>query len=206
MPLIVGLTGGIGSGKSEAARAFARLGAEIVDADRLGHEALRDPAIVGRLKALFGDWILDASGGIDRGRLAAIVFKDAEARKALEALSHPFIRQRAREITAASSAPLVILDAALLLEAGWDALCDKVVFVDAPETVRLERARQRSGWTDDAIRARERAQLPLTDKRARADHVLINGSSLDDLSRQAEGLMRQWGLAPEAASFEVEPP
>jgi len=137
--------------------------------------------------------------------LARVVFTHPEARERLEAVTHPAITRRARQAVLASKAPLVVLDAALLLEAGWDAMCDKIVFIDAPEALRLARVRERSGWTEDHLHARERAQMPLTDKRRLADHVVMNDKTPDDLYRQAEGLLRQWGLAPANASTEACP-
>lgn len=199
-PFVVGLTGGIGSGKSEAAAAFARLGAEVVDADRLGHEALRDPEVMRQVETRFGRGVFNEGGQIDRRRLGALVFGSAEARRALEAVSHPYITRRAREAVAQTKAPLVVLDAALLLEAGWGGLCDAVVYVDAPDEVRLARVRGRSGWSEDELRARERAQMPLTDKRARANHVMENASTREHLDRQAEGLVSLWGLLPAGAT------
>ncbi|MBY0229527.1 MAG: dephospho-CoA kinase, partial [Gemmataceae bacterium] len=180
----------IGAGKSAAARAFAALGATVIDADALGHEALRDPAVKAKLVSMFPG-ILDGSGEIDRRRLGAVVFADAEARKALESVSHPWIRERASRIM--EGKPFVVLDAALLHEAGWDSLCDRVVFIDAPREERLQRVKERSGWTDEQLAARESAQLPLTEKRSRADHVVDNASTTDDLSRRIEELVRGWG-------------
>jgi dephospho-CoA kinase len=204
-PFVVGITGGIGSGKSEAARAFARLGAEVIDADRLGHEALREPAVIQRLTERFGEAILDRQGQVERARLASVVFNNPEARRALESVTHPVIRRKAEALLAASRAPLAVLDAALLFEAGWHEMCDAVVFIDAPDEVRWQRVHGRSGWDEGQWRARESAQLPLTDKRQLADHVLMNGSTPEDLFRQAASLTRQWGLAPESPSQEGSP-
>jgi dephospho-CoA kinase len=198
---VVGLIGGIGSGKSAVAAEFARRGAAVISGDLAGHEALRQPEIRDVLVKRWGDQVLDERGEIDRKKVAAIVFGDPGERKALEALVHPEIRRRLKEQIALArtrpDVPLIVLDAAVLLEAGWDALCDRIVFVETGEAVRRERVQQR-GWRLEQMAQREAAQLPLTQKRCRADHVLDNSSTLDHLGRQVAGLMQIWGLSPAA--------
>lgn len=201
-PLVVGLLGGIGSGKSVVASEFARRGARIIRADDLGHAALQEPAIRDQVVTQLGRQVLDDKGEIDRARVASIVFEDRQARKELERIVHPWIRQRAeKQIDEAKreGVQLVIVDAAVLLEAGWGELCDQLVFVETPEEVRQSRVTQSRGWSIDHWKDREAAQLPLTEKHARADHVLDNSSTLEHLSRQVENLMRLWGLAPAGA-------
>ena len=143
--------------------------------------------------------MLAADGEIDRPRLAAIVFADPTELKALESITHPWIRGCIRtELEAARrdpSVPLIVLDAAIMLEAGWDEVCDRLVFIDAPRSVRLERLARQRGWTEKEVDARERAQLPLTEKVIRADHVLENSASLEHLNRQVDDLLHLWGLA-----------
>jgi dephospho-CoA kinase len=206
--LVVGLIGGIGSGKSQVATAFARHGARIIAGDQLGQAALRDPDIRARVASRWGDELLDHHGDIDRRRLAAIVFADASERKALEALTHPWIRRRIRadleEARADPRVPLIVLDAAIMLEAGWNEVCDRLVYIDAPPAVRLQRVMRQRGWTEEEVTAREQAQLPLTEKVVRADHVLDNSSSLEHLHRQVDDLLPLWGLAQTAARSEPE--
>lgn len=259
MTLVVGLLGGIGSGKSAAAQAFADRGARVINADALGHEALRQPAVRDAVVARWGEGVLEerpvgkrdpstadtavardnqnrhASTAdtavardnqevprlcqpcseapeqrhIDRRKLAAIVFQQDGARRELEALTHPHIRRRAEEEVARArreQAPLVVVDAAVLLEAGWHTVCDKLVYVEAPPEVRLARVTGKRGWSRADWEAREQAQLPLTRKYARADHVLDNSSTLEHLNRQVDDLMCRWGLAPVQACPSETPP
>ena len=115
---------------------------------------------------------------------------------------HPWIQGRiARQVAAAREDPavrLIVLDAAVMLEAGWDDVCNRLVYVDAPPEVRLRRVADQRGWAARDLEDRERAQLPLTEKAARADHVLINATTLDDLERQVDALLHLWGLDPPA--------
>jgi dephospho-CoA kinase len=198
---VVGLLGGIGSGKSAAAAAFARRGARVIVADTLGHEALRQPAIRQQLVDRWGPELLDESGEIVRRRLGKIVFANDADRKFLEGLSHPWIEGRIREeIELAQADPgvrVIVLDAAIMLETGWNRVCDVLVFVDTPTEVRWQRLAQSRGWTAQEVETRERSQLPLTEKARRADHVLDNSTSQERLQEQVDALLQLWGLAPE---------
>lgn len=208
-PLVVGLLGGIGAGKSAVAAEFTRRGAVLINADALGHEALRQPPIRDAIVQQFGSNVLDPSGQIDRRRVAAIVFNNDNARRALEALVHPYIRRRAEEQiaqAAASGVPLIIVDAAVLLEAGWNSVCDRLVYVDAPPEVRLDRVVRHRDWSPSDWTAREEAQLPLTQKQQSADHILDNSSTLEHLSRQVDDLLHRWGLVPTPAITRTMPP
>jgi dephospho-CoA kinase len=195
---VVGLVGGVGSGKSRVAAAFAERGARVVSGDDLAHEALRQPEVKEAIAARWGRGVFDERGEVARGRLAAVVFADPAERRALEGLVHPWIRERIRrEVGEARRDPavrLVVLDAAIMLEAGWHGVCDRLVFVDAPKEERLRRVAGQRGWTAADLEARERAQLPLTAKAARADHALDNSGSLEHLGRQVDDLLRHWGL------------
>ena len=197
-PLVVGILGGIGAGKSEVAALFASHGAgRLIVADTLGHEALRDPALRDKLVEHFGTAILDETGAIDRKRLGPAVFADKQALKYLESLTHPWIRLRSLEEVwraRAEGVSLIVIDAPLLLEAGWDAFCDRIVFVEAPPEVRLERVAGKRGWKAEELARREAAQLPLTRKRSRADHVVENSATQESLGRQVDDLLHQWGL------------
>jgi dephospho-CoA kinase len=196
---VVGLVGGIGSGKSRVAALFQATGARVIAGDDLGHEALRQPAIRDRVTDRWGKELLDGQE-IDRRRLAAIVFADAGERRALENIVHPWIKQRMRdEVAQAQADPaarFVVVDAAILLEAGWNELCDRLVFVDAPAEVRRQRIAEQRGWTAQDVEAREQAQLPLTAKAVRADYTLHNAGSLESLNRQVNDLLQVWGLSP----------
>jgi dephospho-CoA kinase len=198
---VVGLVGGIGSGKSQAAAAFAARGAAIVSGDALAHEALRQPAIRAAVTERWGPEMLDEAGEIRRRKLAGIVFRDAGERRALEGIVHPWIRRRIlEEVQAGQANPavaVVVLDAAIMLEAGWGQLCDRLVFVEAPADLRKRRVAGQRGWSEQDLRAREAAQLPLTQKRVQADHVLDNSTTLDHLQRQVDDLLCRWGVVPE---------
>jgi dephospho-CoA kinase len=195
---VVGLVGGIGSGKSAVAAAFARRGAYVVTADDLGHQALRQPEVRDFIARRWPA-VIDADGSVNRRRLAPIVFADADERRLLEGLVHPWICRRIeQEVAQAQKDPairLIVLDAAVMLEAGWDGVCDRLVYIDAPEEERHRRVASARGWSPEELRARERAQLPLTQKALRADHVLENAGTLKDLDQRVETLLRLWGLA-----------
>ncbi|HEX4129407.1 MAG TPA: dephospho-CoA kinase [Pirellulales bacterium] len=181
--LILGILGGVACGKSLVARQFAELGAGLLDADRAGHEVLRMPEVEQAARARWGDGIFGADGHVDRAALAKIVFAPgAEARRELtylEQLTHPGIatclRQQAGQF-AAQHIRAVVLDAPLLLRAGWNVLCDQIIFIDAPWEVRVARAATR-GWNEAEVRRREAAQEPLEEKRRRADGVIDNSGS-----------------------------
>jgi dephospho-CoA kinase len=195
---VIGLLGGIGSGKSQASAAFARRGAVVVNADGLAHEALRQPDVREQIVARWGKELLDESGQVQRRKLGAIVFADPEERKALELLVHPWIKALIKEEVEKAQedprVPFVVLDAAIMLEAGWSGVCDRLVFVDAPRELRLRRVAEQRGWSAPEVEARESAQLTLTEKRLRADHVLDNSASLAHLQQQVDELLPLWGL------------
>lgn len=199
---VIGLVGAIGAGKSTAARAFAARGGFVIDADALGHEALRQPHIVETLVSRWGERVRGADGTLDRRAIARIVFADQNERNALEAVVFPFITGRARElIFCAQSDPavaFVVLDAAVLLEAGWGELVDRLVYVDAPRELRLERLKARSGWSDADLTAREAAQWPAERKKARADALIENSRTSEDLQRQADSALARFGIAVES--------
>jgi dephospho-CoA kinase len=204
---VIGLIGGIGSGKSRAAAAFVRHGAYLVSGDKAGHEALRQPDIRSRIVQRWGAQVLDDDGEINRRRLGALVFAEAAQLRKLEALVFPFIERRLREeIELARRDPkvrFILLDAAVLLEAGWMPMCDRIVYVHAPREVRLRRLAGQRGWSPEEVSAREQVQLPLTDKVTRADHALDNSGSLESLDRQVADLVAGWGLDPAVGTPET---
>ncbi len=197
---VIGLVGGIGAGKTAAAAAMARRGGAVIDADRLGHEALEQPEVRAALVRRWGPGVLKPDGSANRRVIAGIVFDDPAELKALEALVFPYIGRRAgEEVERARNDPaarFVVLDAAVMLEAGWDGACDRLIFVEAPRDVRLARLAARSGWTADQVAAREAAQLPLPAKLARADAVLVNDGSPERLQGNVDRLLAGWGLLP----------
>ncbi|MGO9114843.1 MAG: dephospho-CoA kinase [Thermoguttaceae bacterium] len=190
---ILGLLGGVASGKSLVSRQLAELGAAVLDADRAGHETLRMPCIEEAARQRWGNAVFSPDGHIDRSRLAGIVFAPPpdgpRERKYLEELTHPEIGRRLLAQAEAQKpvAPLAVLDAALILEAGWDRLCDYFAFVDVPQELRLARALQR-GWTEGDFAAREAAQESLDSKRARADVIIDNSGSAEHTQAQVQRL------------------
>ncbi|MGE0534037.1 MAG: dephospho-CoA kinase [Pirellulales bacterium] len=207
---VIGLLGGIASGKSFVAELFRQRGAVVLDGDRAGHEVLHDKEVKQAVRQRWGAGVFGPDGEIDRRALAKQVFvpraamREAPAEATtptseisrpesatvsnpaaknapgeleyLEQLTHPRIAAKlAQQVQAAveSGAPAVVVDAAVMIKAGWDALCDTIVFVEAPREVRLQRARQR-GWTEEEFTRREAAQESLDEKRARADVTIDN--------------------------------
>lgn len=192
---VVGLVGGVAAGKSFVAGRLASFGAKVLDADRVGHEVLTEPAVIERLAAEFGPEIVGEGGAIDRKRLAGQVFgpgpEAAAAKRRLEEIVHPRIRARLREqldTWRREGCPVAVLDAPLLFEGGWDRLCDVVWFVDAPPEDRLARALAR-GWSAEHFAAREDAQLDLDLKRARAHDIIANVGSAESVTTH---LARRW--------------
>lgn len=192
---ILGLIGGIGSGKSEVARELARHGALVINADALGHEALRQPAIREQIRKRWGQEVFNAEGEVDRSKLGAIVFGDLAGLRALEKLSFPWIEKRFHEeVNKANrdpSIPLIVLDAAVMLEAGWNKVCDRLIFVDAPRQLRLRRLAEQRGWTAKDLEKREQAQWPLEKKASLAHFQLDNSGSREHIARQVDDLLRQ---------------
>jgi dephospho-CoA kinase len=202
-PYVVGICGGIGSGKSTAARVFARLGARILDADRIAHEVLDEPAVKDALRARFGDGVLEG-GAVSRKALERLVFggtpEHAASRAALEAIVHPRILARieaglAEARAAASPPPVVVIDAPLLTEGPLRAACDEIVFVDAPEAARVARTATDRGWAPGQHLAREQAQSNLDAKRAASTVTITNAGSPADLERACEALWSRWTKA-----------
>lgn len=176
LPLL-GLVGGIGSGKSYVTGLFAKLGAVIVDADKIGHEALQQPDIKQKLREAWGEVIFNSAGEVDRRKLGGIVFSDGKQKKKLEDIVYPFIGGRIHEALDQAqrddNVPLAILDAALLLETGWNRVCTAVVFIEAPDALRLERVKGR-GWEAAELPRREAAQWSLEKKKELCDLVILN--------------------------------
>jgi dephospho-CoA kinase len=189
-PFCIGLTGGIGCGKSTAAKIFAELGAAVVDTDEIAHE-LTGPAgaALAAIRAEFGPDYIAADGALDRARMRQLVFSDAEARQRLEAILHPLIRRESRARIAAARQPYVILVVPLLLETGaYRDLIKRVLVVDCDEAQQIARATRRSGLSAAEVRAIMTAQVAGPARLAAADDVLCNDADLKRLRRDAEAL------------------
>ena len=197
---VIGLIGGIGSGKSRVASLLAARGAAVINADAVGHELLGEPEIRATIVERFGTSVLEEAREngaliprIDRRALATIVFADPTARHALEAILHPAMRAgflaTIDRLSRGGESTLIVLDAAILLEAGWDDLCDQVVFVEAPRRDRLRRVAESRGWSEAVFEARERAQWPPDAKHRRADVIVTNDSGPDRLEEEVDRLV-----------------
>ena len=190
MPFVVGLTGGIGSGKSAAAEEFARLGAAVIDTDAIAHELTQaGGAAIAELRRQFGDESIDASGALDRATMRARVFSEPAAKARLERLLHPMIRAESERRIAAAHAPYVVHVVPLLLESpDHRKRVQRVLVVDCPPQVQKERVRRRSGLADDEILRIIGAQMPREARLAAADDVIDNSGSLDALHKQVRSL------------------
>lgn len=201
MALVIGLTGGIGSGKSAAADAFARRGADIADADAIAH-ALSAPGESGHaaVASAFGPRAMRADGALDRAWLREQAFADDAFRQRLEGLLHPLIRARIRADVAAWRAPYGLLVVPLLLERGGVLdLVSRVLVVDCPEDEQMRRVMRRSGLTAEAVRSIMGTQLTRAARLARADDVIDNGGPLDALEPQVARLDAQYRALAAAA-------
>jgi len=186
-PILIGLAGGVGSGKSTVARLFEDLGCVVVDSDALSRAAIQQPEVRSTLRKWWGEDVFTGTGEVDRSAVAKIVFQDEDERRRLESLIHPLIEaERAARIEQARNAGVraVVVDAPLLFEAGLEKEMDTVVFVDSPFEVRLERVQRTRGWDEQELHRREKAQMALEEKRNRSDHTVVNAGDLDDLRRQ----------------------
>jgi dephospho-CoA kinase len=189
-PFAIGLTGGIGSGKSTVADMFAARGATIVDTDLIAHSMTAPngpamPAIV----AEFGPEFADANGAMDRARMRQLVFSDAGAKARLEAILHPRIRDAALAAGAAASGSYVIYAVPLLIESGtWRARVARLLAVDCPEQVQVARVMARNGLSEAQVRAIMAAQVSRAERLAAADDVIVNNAGIDTLAAQVDRL------------------
>lgn len=195
----IGLTGGIGSGKSTVARLLVAEGAVLVDTDAIARSIAEPGGIaVPALETQFGSAVLTPEGGLDRARMRQMVFQDPQAKRQLEAILHPLIgTETQRQAAAAGDGATVVFDVPLLVESGrWRAIVDRVLVVDATEATQLQRVIARSGWTPEAVRAVIAQQAPRALRRAAADAVLYNETlSLQELATQVRGLWKRWASA-----------
>ena len=180
--LVVGLTGGIASGKTAASRCFEKLGVRVIDADVIAREVVEPGSrALEKIVEQFGREVLDDAGRLDRRKLRQLVFSDPERRRALEQLLHPEIRRRMQQMIAECHDDYVVLVIPLLLEVGQTSLVDRVLVVDAPESVQLARAVERDGSSEKMIKEIMAAQLPRKQRLARADDIIENSGSIQAL-------------------------
>jgi dephospho-CoA kinase len=188
-PPVIGITGGIGAGKSAVADALRSLGCVVSDSDAHARAVFAQPDVQQAMRERWGCRACvagDASNPVDRGAVGHIVFSDPAERVWLESLIHPSIHAlREAEFAAApAGTPALAIDAPLLLESGLGSACDAIVFVDAPDALRLDRVSRNRGWSEADWRRRESAQWPLDRKREAADHVVRNDGDPESLRAQ----------------------
>ena len=190
--LVIGLTGGIGTGKSEAARQLVSLGAELIDADVVGHEAYAPNAEAWRrVVEAFGEGILGPNGEIDRRSLGAIVFSDPDQLARLNGIMHPLMARMVQEKIDGfreQGADVVVVEAALLFEAGWDSLVEEVWVTDAPEESVIGRLALRNGMSEEEARRRVSSQMSRTERLSRADIVIDNSADVAAMRKAIDEL------------------
>ena len=193
--IVVGILGGIASGKSFVTDTLKSLGAVVLDADRMGHEVLLRKSVKDRIHQMWGERVFDPSGQVDRSKLAEIVF-DPEAPEQLtrlEEITHPLIEEQLqlaiRQAAADGTAPMLVLDAPVMVKAGWHHLCDEIVFVESTETVRWQRACGR-GWTRQMFENREAMQTDIQTKRQLQTVIIDNNGTRDQTRSQVREF---WG-------------
>jgi len=203
MPYVVGLTGGIGSGKSAAADEFARLGATVVDTDAIAHELTRTGgAAIPAIRQAFGEDAIATDGAMDRKKIRELVFGDAAAKAKLEGVLHPMIREASRRGVEAARGPYALLVVPLLIESGdYRSRVQRVAVVDCPQELQIERVGRRSGLQADEVRRIISTQVSRQDRLAAADDVIDNSGLLAALHQQIAALHQRYlELAGKAGS------
>jgi len=192
---LIGIIGGIASGKSTVAAEFGKLGCAVIDADVIVHELLREDGVRNEVVQLFGPDVLNACGQLDRKRLAAIVFADTKRLSALDKVVHPRVLQRTEELIEQysndSHTKAIILDMPLLVEVGWANRCDRVIFVRCDRRRRVERARHKGLRDDREIEIRENLQISVDKKAELADDIVDNNSGFLTLVRQIKEIFSE---------------
>lgn len=185
---LIGVVGGIASGKSSVAAEFAKLGCGVIDADTIAHQLLETDSVRDEIVTQFGPGVLNGTGRVDRHELGKIVFADGEKLAALNDILHPRVLEETEVLLARyerdSSVRAVVLDMPLLLEVGWARRCDKVIFVDCADERRFERARRTRSLTEQEVKKRENFQISLDTKKTLADNTIDNNSEFSTLVRQ----------------------
>lgn len=185
---IIGILGGVGSGKSTVAAEFAKLGCKVIDADKIAHELLDEPVVRNKVVASFGEVILDSTGEIDHRKLADIVFADADKLSALNKIIHPLVLEQAEELIKRvrhqNQVKAIVLDMPLLVEVGWAKRCDKLIFVECKRQLRAKRAKKMGIFSENQLKIRENFQISLDKKESIADNIIDNNSGFSALTGQ----------------------
>ncbi|MFC1683866.1 dephospho-CoA kinase [Pseudomonadota bacterium] len=191
--LVIGLTGGIGSGKSTICNQFASLGTPIIDADLIAHELVEpgQPAL-GQIASAFGHDFITAQGELDRPRLREHIFIDETARARLQAILHPLIRARMKELLAALDAPYVIIAIPLLVETGQRDMLHRILVIDTPEELQIQRVCQRDKVSVNQVQSILEAQCSRSERLAVADDIIHNTNGLDALERQVNQMHQHY--------------
>jgi dephospho-CoA kinase len=189
---IIGILGGIGSGKSTVAAEFAKLGCKVIDADEIAHELLEQFEVRQGIVGLFGEGILDSAGKIDRQKLAGVVFADAQRLSSLNNIIHPLVLKRAEELIEMyklrAAIKAIVLDIPLLVEVGWDKRCDKLIFIDCRRHIRVDRVKKLGVFDENQLKIRENFQISLDKKAKLADNIVDNNSDFSALVRQVANI------------------
>lgn len=193
-PTVIGIMGGVASGKTTVAGMLGSFGAKVIDADKIGHGFLGVPEIKEKLVKRWGKDILDKEGAVDRSKLSRLVFSDAKALRELNDILHPLILGAIRREIARSEGGMVVVDAALLYETGLAELCDLLIFVAAEERVKKERAVNDRRWNSEEVARRERFQSSAEEKSRMAHHVIDNNFSTEDTLRQVRDFLDRFNL------------
>ncbi len=184
---IIGILGGIGSGKSTVAAEFAKLGCKVIDADKIGHELLDRKTVKEKIIGLFGEAVLDSSGRIEHKKLADVVFASGDKLASLNRVIHPLVLARAEELieqyNRQNQVKAIVLDMPLLVEIGWNQRCDRLIFVDCEQKIRAERATKKD-FGKNHMKIREKFQISLDNKLSIADNTIENNSDFSALVRQ----------------------
>jgi dephospho-CoA kinase len=185
---IVGILGGLSSGKSTVAAEFAKLGCAVIDADKIAHELLDEPSVKKEVVSSFGQAVLDHTGKVNCKKLADIVFADGDKLSTLNRILHPLILARAEQLikqyNRQKQVVAIVLDMPLLLEVGWDKRCDRLIFVDCKPQKRLKRAKKMGLFDENQLKIRENFQISLDKKASIADNIIDNNSGFSALARQ----------------------
>jgi dephospho-CoA kinase len=185
---IIGILGGISSGKSTVAAEFAKLGCKVIDADKIVHDLLQKTGLRKKITTLFGQAILNSVGEIDNQKLAKVVFADTEKLLSLNKIIHPLVLERTEELieryNLQSRIKAIVLDMPLLAEVGWAKRCDRLIFVNCKRKIRIDRAKKMKGFDENQIKIRENFQISLDKKASIADNVIDNNSDFQALVRQ----------------------
>jgi dephospho-CoA kinase len=186
--LVIGLTGGFGVGKSSVAQRFKNFGAEVIDADQIAHDAMKKGSpIFDPIIELFEEALHPGGKKMDREKIAEIVFNDPKKRKELEAIIHPYVYEKIKERIGSSERPVILVEVPLLFEAGFETLCDKVVVVACNSTVKMKRLKNKK-FTEQEVRARERAQMAENLKAQKGNFIIDNSKSIYQTQREIERL------------------